>query len=93
MSRQTERRSLRARASSSLMTLRRRVWRSWSSWRLRRATRRLAKREQHLLLLRLETDRALLMLKEAEQQVAMLSHRLQETAESELFRRTGQLPE
>ncbi len=74
------------RASTSRLRLTQRSRLSWTSWRLRRATRAQARAEQRLVLLQLETDHQLLRLKELEQERLSLLHRQAEMAEARSFR-------
>lgn len=62
------------------------------SWRLKRARRRLAKREQRLKLLLLATDRQHLLVKEATKLVDLRVQQRYEQTESLLHRTTGSLP-
>lgn len=83
---------LSRRPSSFRLRVTRRSATSWTSWSAKRTTRRLAKRERRLLLLRLATDRQLLLVKESQQQLEQLAHRRQELTESQQFREQGILP-
>lgn len=79
--------------SSFLLRATQRSARSWTRWRQKRTRSRLMRAERRLLLLQLETDRQLLLVKELHQQEQQLTHRQQELAESRQFRETGQLPQ
>ena len=77
--------------SSFRLRLTLRFRRSWTSWRLRRATRRLPRLQRRLALLQRQTDSQLLRLKQTEQLSLALLQVLQELADSQLYRETGQL--
>ena len=63
-------------------------WTCWSQTRIERKQKRAQKR---LLLLQLETDHQLLLVKELSQRQQQLEHRQQELQESRAYRLTGQL--
>jgi hypothetical protein len=71
--------------SRFLLTVRRSLRRSWTSWRLKRIAKRQQKAVQRALLLQLELESQLLQCKELEQEEQLLLHRQQETLESEAF--------
>jgi hypothetical protein len=71
--------------STFLMTVRRSLRRSWTSWRLNRLKKRQARAAQRVLLLQLELESQLLRCKELDQLEQQLQHRQQETVESEAF--------
>lgn len=70
------------RSSSSRLRVTQRLRRSWAHWRQTRIPRRLAKAEQRLLLLRVETDSQLLKVKELLLLQENLEHRQQEERQS-----------
>lgn len=69
-----------------VLTLRLRWSTSWASWRRSRSRRRLARAERRTLALQLALDSSLLREKELAQELAMAEHRLQEMADSRVFR-------
>lgn len=74
------------------MTLRLRWQTSWTSWRLKRTARKLARAEQTVLLLLLTLDSSNLRVKELEERAEQLAHRQQEMSESRAFREQQILP-
>lgn len=71
--------------SSSVMTLRLRWRRSWTSFSTRRTRRRLARAQRRTVLLRQCLDSSLLREKEQEQLLSQQLHRLSEMADSRQF--------
>lgn len=82
----------RIRTSSFFLTATRRSALSWTRWRLRRLYRRQQKEQRRQKELLLALDRQNLRLKEREETVQLLLHRLVEMRQSEAFRLTGALP-
>jgi hypothetical protein len=72
-------------ASTFLMTATRSLRRLWTTWCLKRTTKRQARAARRALLLQLELESQLLRCKELEQEHQALLHRQQETLESEAF--------
>lgn len=81
----------RFRAWSWVLAMRQRsqIW--WTCWSQTRTERKQKRAEKRLLLLQLETDRQLLLVKELSQRQQQLEHRAQELQESRVYRLTGQL--
>lgn len=67
------------------MTVMQRSRRSWTRWRLRQTSRKTRRAQRRLLLLQLQTDSQLLLVKELLQQQAQLRHRQLEMQESRLW--------
>src|SRR5690242_14430420 len=74
--------------SRFLLTVRRSLRRSWTSWRLKRVAKQRKRAAQRALLLQLELESQLLRCKELDQKEQQLLHRQVETLESEAFHST-----
>lgn len=84
--------SRRPKPSSFLLTLRLRSRRCWTSWRLSLTRRAAARAARRTVLLGQALDSSLLREKELTQLVQQQEHRLQEMADSLLFRQGMPLP-
>lgn len=92
MSRPRKKRLRRPRVWRWVLTLRLRWARSWTSWRLRRATRSQQREISRHRLLLLSLDNSLLRQKELATRAMQLQHRLWEMEQARQYRMEGVLP-